>query len=137
MTSEGVKDIKIPHLYIYLDAATSCKESIRLESRKRQAGFNTRKDQTMKKYIPELQKILTDIGEAEEKDRKADEERNFFVERMSVENWKEDKYQELTKRKIFTEAAYMAKLLELRIYVRFIVNQELKKGESVCQEQEH
>lgn len=91
----------------------------------------------MKKYIPELQKILTDIGEAEEKDRKADEERNFFVERMSVENWKEDKYQELTKRKIFTEAAYMAKLLELRIYVRFIVNQELKKGESVCQEQEH
>ncbi len=91
----------------------------------------------MKKYIPELQKILADICEAEEKDRKADEERNFFVERMSVENWKEDKYQELTKRKIFTETAYMAKLLELRIYVRFIVNQELKKGESVCQEQEH
>ena len=91
----------------------------------------------MKKYIPELQKILADICEAEEKDRKADEERNFFVERMSVENWKEDNYQELTKRKIFTEAAYMAKLLELRIYVRFIVNQELKKGESVCQEQEH
>ncbi len=91
----------------------------------------------MKKYIPELQKILADICEAEEKDRKADEERNFFAERMSVENWKEDKYQELTKRKIFTEAAYMAKLLELRIYVRFIVNQELKKGESVCQEQEH
>jgi len=91
----------------------------------------------MKKYIPELKKILADIGKAEEKDRKADEERNIFVERMSVENWKEDKYQELTKRKILTEAAYMAKLLELKFYVRFIVNQELKKGESVCQGQEH
>lgn len=82
----------------------------------------------MKKYIPELKKILADIGKAEEKDRKADEERNIFVERMSVENWKEDKYQELTKRKILTEAAYMAKLLELKFYVRFIVNQELKKA---------
>lgn len=91
----------------------------------------------MKKYIPELKKILADIGEAEEKDRKADEERNIFVERMPVENWKEDKYQELTKKKILTEAAYMAKLLELKFYVRFIVNQELKEGESVCQGQEH
>ena len=81
----------------------------------------------MKKYLPELQKIITDISEAEEKDRQADEEYFEFGRRVSVDDWKEDEYQELLKKKECAAAAYMAKLLELKYYVGFILNQE-KEG---------
>lgn len=87
----------------------------------------------MKKYLPELQKILAGVNEAEAKDRQADEEYFAFGQRVSVEDWREDEYQELLKKKRFAEEAYMAKLLELKHYVGFIVDQE-KKGGSVCQE---
>ena len=105
MTSEGVKDIKIPHLYIYSDAATSCKKSIRLESRKRQDLIHRiqREEKTMtKEEALSLEKILTKIDRADEMNCKKEEEYNRFC-MNTREDWNEEKYQKLKRDKILTE----------------------------------
>lgn len=125
MTSEGVKDIKIPHLYIYSDAATSCKESIRLESRKRQDLIHRiqREEKTMtKEEALSLEKILTKIDRADEMNCKKEEEYNSFCTNTR-EDWNEKQYQKLKREKILTEAAYLASLVELKAEVKNMLNQ--------------
>ena len=125
MTSEGVKDIKIPHLNIYLDAATSCKESIRLESRKRQDLIHRiqREEKTMtKEESLRLEKILKKIDKADEMNCKKEEEYNSFCTNTR-EDWNEEQYQKLKREKILTEAAYLASLVELKAEVKNMLNQ--------------
>jgi hypothetical protein len=125
MTSEGAKDIKIPHLYIYSDAATSCKESIRLESRKRQDLIHRiqREEKTMtKEEALSLEKILTKIDRADEMNCKKEEEYNSFCTNTR-EDWNEEQYQKLKREKILTEAAYLASLVELKAEVKNMLNQ--------------
>jgi hypothetical protein len=125
MTSEGAKDIKIPHLYIYSDAATSCKESIRLESRKRQDLIHRiqREEKTMtKEEALSLEKILTKIDRADEMNCKKEEEYNSFCTNTR-EDWNEEQYQKLKREKILTEAAYLASLVELKAEVKCMLNQ--------------
>jgi hypothetical protein len=125
MTSEGAKDIKIPHLYIYSDAATSCKESIRLESRKRQDLIHRiqREEKTMtKEEALSLEKILTKIDRADEMNCKKEEEYNSFCTNTR-EDWNEKQYQKLKREKILTEAAYLASLVELKAEVKNMLNQ--------------
>lgn len=125
MTSEGVKDIKIPHLYIYSDAATSCKKSIRLESRKRQDLIHRiqREEKTMtKEEALSLEKILTKIDRADEMNCKKEEEYNSFCTNTR-EDWNEEQYQKLKREKALTEAAYFASLIELKAEVKCMLNQ--------------
>lgn len=120
MTSEGVKDIKIPHLYIYSDAATSCKKSIRLKSRKRQDLIHRiqREEKTMtKEESLRLEKILKKIDEADETNCKKEEEYNSFCTNTK-EDWNEEQYQKLKREKILTEAAYLASLVDLKAEVK-------------------
>lgn len=125
MTSEGVKDIKIPHLYIYSDAATSCKKSIRLKSRKRQDLIHRiqREEKTMtKEESLRLEKILKKIDEADETNCRKDEEYNEFCANIR-EDWNEKQYQKLKREKALTEAAYFASLIELKAEVKCMLNQ--------------
>lgn len=125
MTSEGVKDIKIPHLYIYSDAATSCKKSIRLESRKRQDLIHRiqREEKTMtKEEALSLEKILTKIDRADEMNCKKEEEYDSFCTNTR-EDWNEEQYQKLKREKALTEAAYFASLIELKAEVKCMLNQ--------------
>jgi hypothetical protein len=125
MTSEGVKDIKIPHLNIYLDAATSCKKSIRLESRKRQDLIHRiqREEKTMtKEESLRLEKILKKIDKADETNCKKEEEYNSFCTNTR-EDWNEEQYQKLKREKALTEAAYFASLIELKAEVKCMLNQ--------------
>lgn len=125
MTSEGVKDIKIPHLYIYSDAATSCKKSIRLKSRKRQDLIHRiqREEKTMtKEESLRLEEILKKIDEADETNCKKEEEYNSFCTNTR-EDWNEEKYQKLKREKALTEAAYFASLIELKAEVKCMLNQ--------------
>ena len=125
MTSEGVKDIKIPHLYIYSDAATSCKESIRLESRKRQDLIHRiqREEKTMtKEESLRLEKILKKIDKEDEMNSKKEEEYNSFCTNTR-EEWNEEQYQKLKREKILTEAAYLASLVELKAEVKNMLAQ--------------
>lgn len=125
MTSEGVKDIKIPHLYIYSDAATSCKKSIRLESRKRQDLIHRiqREKKTMtKEESLRLEKILKKIDKADETNCKKEEEYNSFCTNTR-EDWNEENYQKLKREKALTEAAYFASLIELKAEVKCMLNQ--------------
>lgn len=120
MTSEGVKDIKIPHLYIYSDAATSCKKSIRLKSRKRQDLIHRiqREEKTMtKEESLRLEKILKKIDKADEMNCKKEEEYNSFCTNTR-EDWNEENYQKLKREKALTEAAYFASLIELKAEVK-------------------
>lgn len=125
MTSEGVKDIKIPHLYIYSDAATSCKKSIRLKSRKRQDLIHRiqREEKTMtKEESLRLEKILKKIDKADETNCKKEEEYNSFCTNTR-EDWNEENYQKLKREKALTEAAYFASLIELKAEVKCMLNQ--------------
>lgn len=125
MTSEGVKDIKIPHLYIYSDAATSCKKSIRLKSRKRQDLIHRiqREEKTMtKEESLRLEKILKKIDKADEMNSKKEEEYNSFCTNTR-EDWNEEQYQKLKREKALAEAAYFASLIELKAEVKCMLNQ--------------
>lgn len=69
-----------------------------------------------------LEKILEKIDKADEMNCKKQEEYNEFC-MNTKEGWNEEQYLTLKKEKIFTEAAYLASLFELRAEVKSMLNQ--------------
>lgn len=64
-----------------------------------------------------LEKILKKIDKADEMNCKKEEEYNSFCTNTR-EDWNEENYQKLKRKKALTEAAYFASLIELKAEVK-------------------